>query len=197
MYGEREPVGHESGDDLEMLVSACTQGDEAAWTHLLAAARGLALQVAERRYRLPPEDAEDLAQIVQIRVSERLRQLRQPAAFRPWVRRIIDHVALDMLRQRQPLLSLDDPDERVEVLFAHPESDEPYDRVLLRADLERALARLPDHYQEPIRLHLLHGIPQEDIGEILGRPRSTIATQIERGLARLRRSLPGMIVLSC
>jgi RNA polymerase sigma-70 factor (ECF subfamily) len=184
------------GDDLEALVSACSQGERQAWDRLLDSVRRLAIDVAERRYHLRPQDAEDLAQLVQIRVSERLPQLRRPGAFPLWVRRIIHHLALDMLRQRHPLLSLDDPHERAEILFAQPESAEPYDRAVLRADLERALTRLPDHYQEPIRLHLLHGLPQELIAQLLGRPRSTVATQIERGLARLRRSLSGMLVLT-
>jgi RNA polymerase sigma factor (sigma-70 family) len=196
---ERSTRGFRSqfGDDLEALVGACAQGDRQAWDHLLGSVRRMSLEVAERQYRLRPQDAEDVAQIVQIRVSERLRQLRRPEAFPAWVRRIIHHVALDMLQQRPPPLSLDDPQEQAEMLFAHPESAEPYDLALLRADLERALVRLPAHYQEPIRLHLLDGLPQELIARHLGRPRSTIATQIERGLARLRRSLSGILVLSC
>jgi len=193
MHRRQDPFG----DDLDALVSACGRGERQAWERLLAAARGLALDVAARQYRLRPEDADDLAQIVQIRVTERLAQLRRPAAFPVWVRRITHHLALDMLRQRQPPLSLDDPRSWTEMLLVQPESADPYDRALLRADLERALVRLPDRYQEPIRLHLLHDLPQELIAQRLGRPRSTIATQIERGLARLRRSLSGMLVLSC
>jgi RNA polymerase sigma-70 factor (ECF subfamily) len=196
MCGKLERFARESEDDWEVLVTACIQGDRLACERLLATARALALDVAQRQYHLRPDDAEDLAQLVQIRVSERLSQLRRPAAFRQWVRRIIDHLALDMLRQRPSPLSLDDPRSWTEMLLVQPESTEPYDRALLRADLERALARLPAHYQEPIRLHLLHDLPQELIAQLLKRPRSTIATQIERGLARLRRSLPGFMVLS-
>jgi RNA polymerase sigma factor (sigma-70 family) len=62
--------------------------------------------------------------------------------------------------------------------------------VLLRMELGRALSRLPDHYRQPIELYLLQGLPQDEVGRRLGRPRSTVATQIERGLNRLRRSLP-------
>ena len=78
------------------------------------------------------EDAEDLAQMVQIRVSERLPQLRQTAAFPVWVRRVIHHVALDMLRQRRPLFSLDDLTESTHEIAAEPEGTDPYDLALLR-----------------------------------------------------------------
>src|SRR5438093_10867532 len=166
MDGSMHRFRSQFGDDLEVLVPACARGDRHAWERLLDMVRRLAMDLAVRQYHLWPQDAEDLAQLVQIRVSERLPQLQRPAAFPLWVRRIIHHVALDMLRQRRPSLSLDDPRERAEILFAQPESAEPYDRVLLRADLERALTRLPAHYQEPIRLHLLHGLPQALIAQL-------------------------------
>jgi RNA polymerase sigma-70 factor (ECF subfamily) len=183
--------------DIEGLVAACAAGDPQAWRRLLEAVRQLAIHVARRQYHLGVEDAEDLAQLVQIRVSARLPQLRRPGAFPLWVRRIIHHVAIDLLRQRRSPLSLDDSWEAVGMLAVDAESAELYDRALVRADLERALARLPPRYREPIRLHLVDGVPQGLIARLLGRPRSTVATQIERGLARLRRSLAGMMVLVC
>jgi|SRR5947209_9657825 len=197
MWGSMHWFQSQLPDDLESVVPACIQGDPQAWGRLLDAVRRLSIEFAERQYRFRRQDAEDLAQLVQIRVVERLPQLRRPEAFPVWVRRIIHHLALDMLRQRQPPLSLDDPHHPPGTPATTQESGEPYDRALFRADLERALARLPARYQEPIRLHLIHGLPQELIAQLLGRPRSTIATQIGRGLARLRRTLSGILVLSC
>src|SRR5438309_1198412 len=114
-----------------------------------------------------------------------------------WVRRVIHHVALDMLRQRRPLFSLDDLTESTHEIAAEPEGTDPYDLALLRTDLTRALSRLPAHYREPIQLHLLQGLPQDQVGQRLGRPRSTVATQIERGLGRLRRTLVGLDPATC
>jgi RNA polymerase sigma factor (sigma-70 family) len=144
------------------------------------------------------DDAEDLAQQVQIRVAERLSQLREPQAFHHWLRRLIHHAAVDSLRERRLLLSTDltsGSEIGFQVVWqriAGIESADPFDQALLRLALTNALARLPDHYREPIRLHLLEGIPQEGVGRLLGRPRSTVATQIERGLHRLRRLLSGL-----
>jgi RNA polymerase sigma factor (sigma-70 family) len=105
-------------------------------------------------------------------------------------------VALDLIRSRHPVVSLDRLSARGGEPGSRQEAAEQYRRVLLREDIERALSRLPARYREPIRLHLLEGLPQEDVGQLLGRPRSTIATQIERGLARLRRLLSGLIMVS-
>ena len=193
MRGKTEHWRIRLGNDLEALLAGCAQDDARAWRRLLEAVRELAMDLALQTYRLSREDAEDLAQLVQIRVSERLPQLRRPGAFPLWVRRVVHSLALDMLRQRRPLVSLDDPSETSWNAKAERDLAHDYDRALLKADLERALSRLPAHYQEPIRLHVLHGMPQDDIGRLLGRPRSTIATQIERGLQRLRRSMLTML----
>src|SRR5437899_5586286 len=184
------------GEDLEPLLTGCVEGDSRSWHRLLDDVRQLAMDTARRTYHLSREDAEDLAQLVQIRVAERLPQLRRRAAFPLWVRRIIHHLAIDMLRRHPPLLSLDDPSQVTLDAHAHEVTAHHYEQALLKADLERALSRLPIRYREPIRLHLLDGMPQEDIGRLLGRPRSTVATQIERGLERLRRTLSGMLAVS-
>jgi RNA polymerase sigma-70 factor, ECF subfamily len=138
-----------------------------------------------------------MAQVVQIRVAERLSQLRDPVAFPCWVRRLVHRAAVDSIRQQRPHLSLDDPASPALEMDVAPSHPDEYEQILLRADLDQALSRLPDHYQEPIRLHVLQGIPQDDVGRLLGRPRSTVASQIERGLLRLQRSMPGFPAVNC
>jgi RNA polymerase sigma-70 factor, ECF subfamily len=186
-----------SGGDLAYLVERCGVGDGAAWNRLLSEVRRLAIDLGRWKYRMSREDAEDMAQVVQIRVAERLSQLRDPGAFPCWVRRLVHRAAVDSLRQQRQHLSLDDPDTAVLETDVAPVQTDEYDQILLRADLDRALSRLPDHYREPIRLHVLQGIPQDDVGRLLGRPRSTVASQIERGLHRLQRSMSGFSPASC
>jgi RNA polymerase sigma-70 factor (ECF subfamily) len=201
VIGRTEQLRSRLGSDLERLVDDCLSGSdtakEAAWNRLLEEIRQMALELGRRSYHLGLEDAEDMAQMVQLRVLERLPQLRHAAAFPLWIRRVIHHLALDTLRQRRPLLSLDAPlglDEGPapdwEEALPAPNAEDAYEQVLLRMDLDRALDRLPDRYRQPIEMHLLQGMPQEEVGRRLGRPRSTVATQIERGLHRLRRNMP-------
>jgi RNA polymerase sigma-70 factor, ECF subfamily len=181
---------------MELLLEQCAVGEQSAWRRLLEGVRQLALEAGTGSYRLSREEAEDVAQVVQIRVAERLSQLRELSAFPLWVRRMVHRAALDALQQRRPLLSLDAcASAEAEALI--PPAADPADQILLRTDLNRALSRLPEHYREPIRMQLLQGLPQEEISRRLGRPRSTIASQVERGLTRLRRSLVGIAPASC
>jgi RNA polymerase sigma-70 factor (ECF subfamily) len=130
---------------------------------------------------------------VQLRVAQRLPQLREAGAFHAWVRQLTHHAALDGFRQRRPTLSLDEPLPTGEVGM-DLDTVKRYDQIVLRADLEQALARLPTLYREPIELHMLDGIPQDEVGRLLGRPRSTVASQIDRGLRRLQRTLSSTVV---
>lgn len=177
------------GPDLAPLLARCNAGEHAAWSRLLGEVRRLTLDLGRWKYRLSQEDAEDVAQVVQLRVAERLVQLRDPASFGFWVRRLVQRAAIDCVRQRRPVVSLDAEGSTAHELLAKPEPDTDYEQILLRADLDRALAKLPELYREPIRLNVLEGIPQDEVGRILGRPRSTVASQIERGIHRLQRSL--------
>lgn len=177
------------GPDVAPLLARCNAGDHSAWSRLLGEVRRLTLDLGRWKYRLSQEDAEDVAQVVQLRVAERLVQLRDPASFGFWVRRLVQRAAIDCVRQRRPVVSLDAEGSPAHELPAKPEPDTDYEQILLRADLDRALAKLPELYREPIRLNVLEGLPQDEVGRILGRPRSTVASQIERGIHRLQRSL--------
>lgn len=181
--------------DTTGLISRCAHGDAHSWDRLLAIVRRVALDLGRWKYRMDQEDAEDLAQVVQLRVSQRLAQLRDPMAFPSWVRQLTHRAAVDALRNRRPMLSLDEPLPSTES-GRELETVERYDQIVLRADLDRALAKLPQHYREPIELHVLEGLPQDEVGRLLGRPRSTVASQIERGLRRLQRSM-SQVPVSC
>src|SRR5687768_4185260 len=97
---------HLDGSEMECLVRRCQTGDGHAWSRVLGEVRRVALELGRWKYRLGAEDAEDVAQVVQIRVSQRLCQLRDAGAFPCWVRRLAHRAALDCLRARKPLLSL-------------------------------------------------------------------------------------------
>src|SRR6059058_5000123 len=132
MPGTTEQLRNRLGDGLEPLVQACLDGDESAWRELLEAVRQMAFDLGRWTYRLPLDDAEDVAQVVQIRVSERLHQLREPAAFPLWVRRLAHHAVVDLLRQRRSHLSLDSLPEVDSEMMAVPCVDDTYDQILLR-----------------------------------------------------------------
>jgi RNA polymerase sigma-70 factor (ECF subfamily) len=201
MIGRTQQLREELGVGVAPLLAGAACGDAESRDRLVEAARRMAFDLGRRAYRMGWEDAEDFAQDVALRVSERLSQLRSAEAFPVWVRRIVHHAAMDTLNRRRPLLSslssgaVTTGADEEKPLGSLPDlrSDAEYEQILVRITLDRALTSLPDLYREPLRLHLLDDLSQEEVGKVLGRPRSTVATQIERGLGRLRRAAPALL----
>lgn len=56
----------------------------------------------------------------------------------------------------------------------------------LRLRMETLVETLPDPYRLPVLLHYFHNLTHQQIGEMLGKPTSTISTQISRGVKKLK-----------
>jgi RNA polymerase sigma-70 factor, ECF subfamily len=176
------------------LLSACRAGDAQAWDRLLQQSIPLIMAIARTDFGLHREDAEDVVQLVHLKLYEHLDELRDAASFTAWLRRVTRHTIIDLLRQKHQTLSLDALAEDTGMELSLPALGEVPGvdaGIAIRLDVQRALATLPPLYREPVIQYLLHGKGQDEIGRLLGRPRSTVATQIQRGLEKLRRSLEG------
>jgi RNA polymerase sigma factor (sigma-70 family) len=173
-------------DPIPVLVTAAVQGDPVAWQDLVERYTPLVLSIV-RRYRLQGSDADDVVQVVWLRLVEKLRDLREPRALPAYVatttRRECLHV-LDARRQVSPV----DLDDRAAPTGT---GDAALDSRLLEAErheaLLAALAELPDR-QRRLLLLLLEDppLPYEEISRRLGMPVGSIGPTRARALARIR-----------
>ena len=98
-------------DLLPETVARARTGDLEAYGRLVRSTQLMAYAVALRVLR-DPAQAEDAIQEAYLRAFRRLRDLDEPAAFIPWLRRIVITVALNIRRQRRvTLLRLEDTDD--------------------------------------------------------------------------------------
>ena len=98
-------------DLLPETVTRARTGDLEAYGRLVRSTQLMAYAVALRVLR-DPAQAEDAIQEAYLRAFRRLRDLDEPAAFIPWLRRIVITVALNVRRQRRvTLLRLEDTDD--------------------------------------------------------------------------------------
>jgi RNA polymerase sigma-70 factor (ECF subfamily) len=96
---------------LPETVTRAQGGDLEAYGRLVRSTQLMAYAVALRVLR-DPAQAEDAIQEAYLRAFRRLRDLDEPAAFIPWLRRIVITVALNIRRQRRvTLLRLEDTDD--------------------------------------------------------------------------------------
>lgn len=82
------------------LIERARSGDEAAFSQVVQAYRKRILGTISRLIGRP-EDVEDVAQEVFVRLYYSLDQLRSPEVFEPWLYRLTANAAYDYLRRRQ------------------------------------------------------------------------------------------------
>ena len=132
---------------------------------------GLAYQ-----YLRDPDEAQDLAQEVFVRLYRNLARYDPERPFEPWFWRLAANVAASYRRRRPPL--------PVEVPRTAP-AEAPEDTL----PLERALADLNDDLRLPILLHYYLDIPLEAVGAAMGLSLSAVKSRLSRARAILRRVL--------
>lgn len=139
-------------------------------------------------------DLDDLLQDVAFAVVRKGHEIRDPAAFRPWLRTVATNVAHAAARSgklregRAGNVSVDGGDDVMGRIGFDPQ-DTPVERVAFdeegRRVMEMAMS-LPDGYREPLLLKAVQGMSYREIGEVLDLPESTIETRIARARRMLR-----------
>jgi RNA polymerase sigma-70 factor (ECF subfamily) len=181
------------------LIERAGSGDRAAQEELWRAHRRwvAAIVLAHRPHEA---DVEDLVQDVAVKFVSRLHTLREPAAFRPWLRQIVLNICRGAARSIRPELHFADPAgggegaARRDGLVEEPAAtagDSP--RILLTRDfaarlLDHALT-LPSEYREPLLLRCLRSMTYQQIGDLLNLPVTTVETRLARARRMLREEL--------
>jgi RNA polymerase sigma factor (sigma-70 family) len=173
---------------VSALVAAAGDGDERAWQDIVERYGPLVMAVLAR-HRLFGADAEDVSQVVWLRLVEHLGELREPRALPKWLVTTTRNECIRLLRSRRPTEPIDRLDE---LRSLDPEQPQPDGEMLLaerRQALLEAFADLSERQRELLRL-LMHDppIPYAAISERLGMPVGSIGPTRARLLAKLRSS---------
>jgi RNA polymerase sigma-70 factor (ECF subfamily) len=153
------------------------------------------LQVC-RRYFRQPEDAEDAAAEVFLKLYRVLNQRDDMVPFRPWLSQVTRHHCLDKLRQRKSDKS--SPLEENEVsAFTDHSIPSPLSQVLRSEEkrrLREQLMRLPAKYKVPLVLRYYKQMSYSDIARTMNRRIPAVRLMIFRAKNELRRNLCAALV---
>ena len=157
-----------------------------------------------RRLTKNDADAEDLVAESITRAWRARASLVDGGAFRAWMFRILNNTFISerreaLARPREELL-VEDGDEEEGAFsiferlhrpfllwFANPEQE--FLDKLLREDLDRALAALPEHYRVVVVLADVEGLKYGEIAEALDIPIGTVRSRLARARCALQRAL--------
>ena len=166
------------------LVASCRRGDQDAWNELVNRFSRYVYAIVTRVYGLQHHDAEDIFQEVFARTYQRLDELREDAAIRPWIATLTRRLCVDLIRSSGREEPVEEPIEVGEEDEAIAELDEAM-------AIHGALSSLPEHCGEILDRFFARDESYRTIGEALGLPPGTIASRISRCLSKLRRQLEG------
>jgi RNA polymerase sigma factor (sigma-70 family) len=166
--------------DQRDLVERAKQGDHDAFATLAgdAVAR---LDAAARLILRDPELARDGVQDGFIRAWRTLPALRDPDRFDAWLRRLVVHSCIDIMRRRRhraievELTPIDGP---AGVDFASAIAD--------RDLVDEALRHLDPEWRAVVVLHYLLGMPLPEVASMLGIPLGTAKSRLHRSLLAMR-----------
>lgn len=165
----------------ELLAIRAADGDVAAF-EVLARRHHRRLRAYAWRLTSSSADADDAVQNALVLAWQRLPTLREPAAVRSWLMRVVARCATDILRRRSPM---DDIDAVVDVAASSPDPVRAAEVADAIEALGAALATLPTLQRLCWVLREVGGESYGGIAEQLGVPSSTV-----RGaLARARTTL--------
>lgn len=138
-----------------------------------------------------PEDASDLSQEALVRAYEAFGRF-DGRNFKAWMLRILTNLYINRYRKRQRTgqsTSLDEED----AMEPSAPADEAPDRLvfdrLVGAEIEEALARVPDVFRTAVLLSDIEGLSYDEVAEVTEVPVGTVRSRLARGRAILRKEL--------
>ena len=163
--------------DVFDWVIAAQNGSSDAFSHLhrrfVATVHGVLLS------RFRPAIAEELTQECFLIAYRKLRQLREPKKFGPWIVAIARRV--DAIEERHHHVELESED----ILDLHVRPDATVDamRVL------EVIQSLPQAYRETLVLRLVEGMDAFEIAESTGLTPESVRVNLHRGIRKLRHAM--------
>jgi RNA polymerase sigma-70 factor, ECF subfamily len=149
------------------------------------------------RYLRNHEDAEEVAQDVLLKVSQKIDAFRGDAALSSWIYRITFNAAMSKLRgfkqdlpqapEKAESDRYDDPAR--DVVDSGRLADERVLRTEMRQVLIRALKDLPALYRVPVILRDVKGLTTEEASAVLRVKEQTLKSRLHRGRLMLREQL--------
>jgi RNA polymerase sigma factor (sigma-70 family) len=149
---------------------------EELYNHFSPRMLGVCYRFAKNR-----EDAEDMLQEGFIKVFSQLHQYRNEGALEGWIRRIIVHTCINILKKNKKF------SESVDIIHAKTiHTKEDYIPSIMQAkQVVECIRLLPLGYRTVLNLYALEGYSHREIGHLLEIEESTSRSQYTRAKAML------------
>ncbi|MCB1230993.1 MAG: sigma-70 family RNA polymerase sigma factor [Verrucomicrobiae bacterium] len=141
-----------------------------------------------------PDDAEDIAQQVFVRIWKSAKRYQPQAKFTTWLFTITRNLVFNEMRRRQrkPAVSINEREDDFHIGTPDDPSRNP-DATVLQLELEKAVDKaiqdLPEKQRMAVILRRYEEMPYEEIGEILKLSLPAVKRLLFRGRVQLKERL--------
>ncbi|MBS1525660.1 MAG: sigma-70 family RNA polymerase sigma factor [Bacteroidetes bacterium] len=168
------------------LVVECKQGSKKACFELYRLYSKAMLNVAFRIVG-DVDEAQDVLQDAFLDAFNRVRDFRQETTFGLWLKQIVVHRAINLLRKRR-LEMVELGDDQLDNIPDEENEDDGEIQYKV-AQVKESIKELPEGYRVVLSLYLLEGYDHEEIGQILDISENTSRTQFLRAKRKLNEIL--------
>jgi len=180
-------LGMVQGVNHQDVVEACQSGDDDAFRVLFETHKDRVYSIA-LRYAGDSAAAMDIAQDTFVKLLSSIQQFRGDSSFESWLYRMVVNSCLDYHRRRRRFLPLVD-----EALDVFRSSKEGALSEMLREEqterVQQVVAQLPEDQRIVVVLRYTEGRSYEEIADLLGCRRGTVASRLNRAHKVLERRL--------
>jgi len=170
------------------VINACQQGDRDAFRVLFETYKDKVYSIAVYSSGGDSTFADDVTQQIFLKLFTAIKQFRGDSEFTTWLYRLVVNACMDERRRRRRFLPFGEVFE-----MKHPSENDPqekqYGRTEVAEAVQVAIAQLKPKFRLPILLKYIEGLSYEEIAQVMGCSKGTIASRLNRGHGQLAKRL--------
>ena len=169
------------------VIRACQQGDREAFRVLFEAYRDRVFSIA--CYSLGDKTAAaDVTQQIFVKLFTRIGQFRGDSEFTTWLYRLVINSCLDERRRQRRFLPVEEFAPINKAVHREP-PETGYERREIAGSVREAIGGLKPKMRLPILLKYIEGLSYEEIANVLGCSKGTVASRLNRAHKALAKKL--------
>jgi RNA polymerase sigma-70 factor (ECF subfamily) len=181
----------------ERVIEACQQGDREAFGVLFEVYKDRVFSIAVYSLGGDRTAAGDVTQQVFLKLMTTITQFRGNSEFTTWLYRLVVNTCIDEQRRRRRFLPFGESDPVSRMEDRRPQ-EKHYARLEIADSVKVAISELKPKFRLPILLRYIEDLSYEEIADVLGCSKGTVASRLNRGhkaLAKRLAHLRGQVVL--
>jgi len=170
------------------VINACQEGDRDAFRVLFETYKDKVYSIAIYSSGGDATFADDVTQQIFLKLFTAIKQFRGDSEFTTWLYRLVVNACMDERRRLRRLLPFGE-------VFAmkHPSVKNPqekqYGKTEVAEAVRSAIAQLKPKFRLPILLKYSEGLSYEEIAQVMGCSKGTVASRLNRGHGQLAKRL--------